>query len=493
MPRSLRRCRELLLLLALACASVDVAAGKTGPTAPDPAVEDPAGALHPFRPGLARTAAQWRTDLGIEVQIVTQGVRSGDLTRQARRLFRQRGVGESAPAGGLLLLIDVQAGRACIQASPQLGEVFPARLLDDLARHQLAPYAAYGALGMAVADVLHLLKDHAYQRLAAGSLSAPAALRRAPGLPDWLSRRRGPEASVELPPLPDDLELKRRVPEAERARYTPSPLVTESVEAYLRVLDELVGDPSLELFTPGSRVMRARYPVAPYEAWKRRDRLRASRPFELRVQGDRAVVGSNRPAQGFLPVLLQRIDGTWRIDEAETWKNLFYLRDGTYVVENSDNPYMFGLGHLPSHGSHELWPIPLGDEDVEAAVSRLEAELARRPDPQTHFELAEILFRNCFAALSALTHYEAAARLAAEDVAIQRITAERALYLGFAELAIPYLERVEPPAYEALAGAHWRAGHYEDAERLYALALERDPASQEARRGLLRARKALVR
>jgi tetratricopeptide (TPR) repeat protein len=225
--------------------------------------------------------------------------------------------------------------------------------------------------------------------------------------------------------------------------------------------------------------------MAPYDAWKRRDRLDRSKPWTVRVEGDRAVVDSNQPVHGFEPLLLHSIDGEWRVDLAEGYKTLFYGMDGAPTVVNVRSPYMFGLGHLRSMSRPiDLSALDLGDRDEVEEVARLEALLAREPSAATHFRLAEILFRNCFAALDGLHHYREAARLAPDDPEILRATADRALYLEFPQIAIPLLERLGPEGWERLADAHSIAGNREQAERFYQLALDRNPSSQSARRGL---------
>lgn len=456
-------------------------------------VEDPTNSLDPYGPNLAIWTELWRTDLGIEVRVVVLSLRDQRLERIARRIFDLHGLAHAAPNGGLLLLIDSEGTGARIEVSRELSTLYPERLLADLAHHQLVPYASYGELGMGVADVLHFMKDLAYEQLARSSLARPRTLSppRATQLGEWLARHRDrPSAQVELPDVPDDLELKRRIPASERARYAPSFLVSESVDAYVRSLDALVGDPTLELFTPGSQVMRAHYPLAPYEAWRRRDALIASKPWTVSTEGGRAVVDSARPAQGFVPVLLHQIDGAWRIDEVEIYKNLFYGPDGAPTLVNDENPYMFGLSHLRSVASpRHLSALELDAPPAEA-IARLEAEIAQGPSAGSHFELAEILLRNCFSASAAFRHYRQAARLAPDDARIARRTAERAVYLGFPEVAIPILERMGEDAYALLAEAHAEARHFERAEHYYRLELERDPASKVARAGLANVRRA---
>ena len=84
--------------------------------------------------------------------------------------------------------------------------------------------------------------------------------------------------------------------------------------SFLRTTRDLAGDPTLELFTEGSRQMRSLYPLAPFEEWQRADSLEASKPLEYLIEDDYAVATSRKPAMGFTPVLMHRERGLWRVD-----------------------------------------------------------------------------------------------------------------------------------------------------------------------------------
>jgi hypothetical protein len=343
-------------------------------------------------------------------------------------------VGAAAPTGGILLLLNGARREARIEVSYELEGALNDALLGDLVRDQLVPYVSYRHVGMAVMDVVHLLKDVVLWKVLTGALDLGEAFRQRPFVRDqaaFLSGGAG--AGSALPSAPMDGDYKARVPEARRGDYAPAADPAGSVQAFLRATRDLAGDPSLELFTPGSRVMRERYPVAPFEELQRYRRLVASQPLRLVTRGERAVATSERPAPGFVPVLLHRMGGTWRVDLVETWKNLFFDRRGSYVQVNTNNPYAFGLGAFGSHGSHDLGPVDLDGRPLPDALADLES----RGDALSHFLLAEILFRNCFVALDAIEHYDTAVRLAPE-VALYRDTLRaRRRYLGFGPSASP--------------------------------------------------------
>jgi tetratricopeptide (TPR) repeat protein len=435
-------------------------------------VHDDAAVLGSFGALLEGSSAQWEDELGIEVQVVTLRAGAMSLDALSDRVFDQRRVGRRTPTGGLVLVLDAEGRRAHIGLSYGLRGAFPAELLERV-EARLAPHAPYASVGMATLDALHDLKDQAFARAAAGELPLPIEVRRRDAF------QRGMESLAAAAETPDELarlgesgDFKQSVPEPERALYAPARDPLESAERFLRVLGDLAGDPTLPLFTPGSQVQLERYPVAPVEYRKRYEATVASRPLRVLTERDRAVVLSDEPARGFVPILLQQSEGVWRVDLVETWKNLFFTDGGRYVVVNRNNPYAFGLSELPGQGWHVLDPIDLGGSSPQQAIAELEAQLARRDDPAAHFRLAEILFRNCFAAVDALSHYEAAARGASHVHTYVWTMAERASYLGLYQQAIPFYEVLGTGAFERLGDAYYALGDYRSAAGYYEGALD---------------------
>jgi tetratricopeptide (TPR) repeat protein len=449
-------------------------------------VDDRADVLGPFAQAVDRLALAFWSDLGIDVQVVTLDAPGEVMSVVVDRLFRERQSPERPSTGALLVVIERSERRARIEPSYDLEGAFPDVLLKRLAADQLAPYASYQASGMAVMDVLHLLKDAALEQAARGTLPLAEDLRAGAAFQERLAELSGGGgAAVSLSDLPTDAVLKQRVAEDQRGRYAPRRNPYKTIEAYRRVLRDLVGDPTLDLFTPGSRVMRQRSPFAPYEQQRRLRALDRSRPLRLAQQGDRAVAVSDSAAPGFVPVLMYRRDGLWRVDLVETWKNLFFDAQGEYMLHNTSSPYAFALAHLRQGQPRGLKPVELGEEDLGAAIERLSG----RADARGHLDLAELLMRNCFVTVDALAHYEEAARLAPADLEVARVYAERALYLGLTDLAIAEFRRAGPGAWTRLAHAYGAAGDYGRSERFYRRALTRNPRSGIAREGLEWARR----
>lgn len=448
---------------------------ETPPSPPaHPRIEDRAGMLGPFVRSLGAYADGIRADLGIDVRVVTMVQRSESIDRQANDAFRTRSIGADAPNGGVLVLLNPTLVGARIEVSDGLDAVYTDAFVGRLVREQLTPFASYGVAGMAVLDALHGLKDRGFE----------AAVRRELEIGDDVRSRReyldlegivagGAGSKAAMPDQPFDADRKARVAEPQRSRYAPSADPGESVEAYLRASADHAGDPSLELFTEGSRIQRERYPVAEFEEMRLWRRAEESRPLEILREDEHAVATSSRRVTGFVPVLLHREAGLWRVDLVETWKNLFFDSSGNYVLHNANTPYAFGLESYGSAAWHDVGQLPL-PSDGPGALARALAALEGQDSVVPHVRLGDLLFRNADLMLDAMREYEAALAIAPEDPLPLERLARIALYHGFAEAAVGPLLRLGPGFEVELADAYSRIGDLAGAERWSRRAVERD-------------------
>ncbi len=472
----------LALLLGLGLALRGSTAREPTAAPPSRQVDDAAELLFPFAETIERQCRGTRSDLGVDVRVVTRDAAGEDLAPLAERLFRELAVGREAPTGGILILLD-RAGRgARIEVSYSLEGTLPDVLVSRLARDQLVPYASHRAAGMAVMDVVHYLRSLLLDAVANGGLELSPGLRTSELSRRLAGRSGGAGAQVAMPDLPSHTEYKQRIPDALRGRYAPSADPLESAEALQRARQDLAGDPSLELFTEGSRVMRARYPIAPYEEWLRADATERSRPLVLQVRGDRAFVSSPEPARDFVPVLLVREQSLWRVDLVETFKGFFFDEAGTYRLVNRASPYAVFLPEVWARSDETLAPLDLGGEALPAALARLESSTL----PGDRFRLAELLMRNAFLFAEAIPLYAEAARLAPHDAEVVLTFSERADYLYMAGVAAPAVAALGPPYWSRAAWLYERAGDPERAREYYEKALTHNPRNGYARAALER-------
>jgi TPM domain len=442
-----------------------------------PRVDDDAHILAPFGPRLGRMADSFYDDLGVDIRIVTSAAAKPSIEEQADQVFQQKRIGAGAPTGGLLVILNPTLGSARIEVGYTLEGGLTDLHMGRIARDQLAPYASYGIAGMAVMDVLHYLSDHVYLSAALGNVTLNENYRNKPAYLEYEKfTSGGAGARTALPAAPADADLKRAIPSDLRARYAPSADMEGSVMAFLRATADLAGDPSLELFTEGSRLMRAHYPLAQFEERKRLERLEASRPLEFIVRDDYAVATSKRPAHGFVPLLLHREQGLWRIDLVETFKNLFFDNEGDYFLRNSNTPYAFGLTQFGDGRYYDIAATSLARDSIARTLDAMDG----RQNSLSDLQRGEIWLRNAFVFPQAFLAYEAARRAAPDDPLVLQTLGERALYLGFPELAIPALERIGRGVELSLAEAYNDLNDAQGAQRWASRALEENPYDMHA-------------
>ncbi len=440
-------------------------------------VDDQARILAPFGPRLGRMADDFYKDLGIDIHVVTQTNAASTIESQAGQIFQQRKIGATAPTGGLLVILNPAIQKARIEVGYSLEGGLTDLHMGRIARDQLAPYASYAIAGMAVMDVLHYLRDQVYLSAALGNIQLGEEFRKGRSYDEYERFvSGGAGAKTALSAVPMDADLKRVVPVAKRARYAPSADVKESVAAFLRAEADLAGDPSLELFTEGSRLMRTHYPFARFEELTRLERINASMPLEYLANGDHVVATSKHPVTGFAPILLHREQGLWRIDLVETWKNLFFDNEGNHFLRNSNTPYAFGLKQFGSGRYYDIAPVPLGDYSIAEALAKFESH----QDALSALWRAEIWLRNALVFPRALAAYEDALRAAPEDPRVNQTFGERTLYLGFPELAIPALEKIGRGVELTIAEAYNDMGDAKAAGHWVNRALEEDPYDWQA-------------
>ena len=128
-------------------------------------------------------------------------------------------------------------------------------------------------------------------------------------------------------------------------------------------------------------------------------------------------------------------------------------------------------------GRHfDVAPLPLGGRAIEAELARLKGQ----DDVLSKLWRAELWMRNVFVFPTALAAYEEAVRSSPADPLVLQTLADRAMYLGFPELAIPALENAGPGFELTLAEAWHDHGDPQKANRWVTRALEEDPYNLHA-------------
>ncbi len=434
-----------------------------------------------FSEKLQRMSESLRDVLGIDIHIVIARLDENNIGVQAEKLFQLRDIGRTVKTGGILILVDSGRKEVKIEVSHSLEGVLTDSTVGLIAKNQLAPYTSYNAIGMALMDTLHYIKNYLYLASLQGRLLLDE---RFTSTRDYAEKSEilsgGAGAFATIKDINFDQDWKRRLSRTERQAYLPSNDPMKSAEAFIRVLKNLIGDPTLDLFTNESNIMRSYYPVAPFEYLARYREFVKSRPLRVIQEGDYAVVSSANPSHAFAPILLKRVDNLWRIDTVELWKNIFFNGEGKNFLHNANMPYTFGLAQF---GMGEHWDIAALDIPSTSLQQNIE-KLKEKNTALSHFQLGEIYFRNTFTALAALDHYEQAVKLAPNDPLFAETLADRYLYLYFPDAAIPLLKKQGRVAFLKLTKAYALTGDYVNAEKIAKQVLEANPYSMYALRWL---------
>ena len=213
-------------------------------------IRDDQGLLGPFVIKIDRAAKDWREALGIEVQVVITHNNGPQINEFTNGLFREMRVGNGYETGGILIVVNSASNEARIEVTSSLEGVFTDAMIGLLAHNQLAPYASYNALGMAVMDVLHYLKDYALLAALSGEMQLS---RKFNNTEVYRAKKEfystGGGAKVVIPDVPADINFKRRVSDETMSLYLPGDSPEESVIAFKNSIRDYVGYPDLELFT----------------------------------------------------------------------------------------------------------------------------------------------------------------------------------------------------------------------------------------------------
>lgn len=403
---------------------------------------DPDEHLVYFHDYLNKEIEDWDRNLGIDVHIVVIEEKGENIVSQVQQIFQQRNIGGEAKTGGVLIVLNPTAREARIAVSHNLEAVFTDDIVGAIAKSQLSPYASYNMAGMATMDTMHFLKDHLLARVAQGVFELDEYYRERPGNRTILGfYSGGGGGSAVIPDIDFNQNWKQKPADNVIGKYLAADTPEESVNAYSLSLRDGIGYPELSLFTPGSQIMQHSYPFAPYEAYLRHLRIEQSRPLSIKVDNDRAIALSVSPAHGYHPVMLHKIDGKWRVDQSEMMKNMFFDGKGNFYQKNKNHPYHFALKDQYARGSYKVASLALPDElglqDVIHALKQL------TPDSMRMYLVAELLFKNAFAAMEALEYYEKAVKLSPEEEFYRKKLIKRYQYLGMDSLALKHAMFVE--------------------------------------------------
>lgn len=416
------------------------------PPAATTRIDDPTGALNGARRDLEGEIDRFGFDLGIGLRIVATA-EPGDPEVRAESLLAEEPAIAWHPTGTIVVVLDPQGRRVVVARSEALAKLDPSRTAESLLAARILPFFDEPLLGVALLSGVAQLRDQLLGAAADGRLLLDD---------DVLAR---------------SIVARVREHEATGSARCAQPAsgsgdgVEATVERFVCALGR--DDPSAggSLLTDASEVQIARRPLLAFETRARAAALDAGRPWSIVEIDDRAVV---RPAvQGipdFVPVLLVREAGVWRVDLVEMGKNFYSFSLGQCLQRNARGPYWLVLGGKPYGGEFDadLTPIELWGEPLEAAIERLE----KTDGPVAKRRLAEILLRNVWLPGEAMMRWDEVMMLVQDDFAIADTFADRAEYVGYPLLGAIAIAPYGPRAQEHLASLLIHANYVDAGVRM---------------------------
>lgn len=181
-------------------------------------------------------------------------------------------------------------------------------------------------------------------------------------------------------------------------RYKAADSPEETVERYIASMEAGVNYPFLDILTEGSHLMRLEYPKTQFFLSKTAKGYRSGGPMKVMRSRDLAVARFVDPS--VMPLLLrQRPDERWVVEVTKSWA---YIEASGDLQEMyplyRDHPWIFGFREYSYRKSRvnipEVIPFP---ENLEDKIAKLEAAIERDPeDAETYFELATLLYFECY-------------------------------------------------------------------------------------------------
>jgi hypothetical protein len=169
------------------------------------------------------------------------------------------------------------------------------------------------------------------------------------------------------------------------------------VERYLRSLREGINYPFLELLTEGGQMKRLEYPESPHFYRSRWEDCRRGFPYEIKVEGDLAVVRFSEDTS--FPIFMRRTpNGFWKVDAARAWVSSWQDFAGNKSGPMyRDHPWMFAFPEYKEKKSlcRVPEPFPLS-RSLKDEIRRLDEAMLQNPEEASnYFDLADIFCWEC--------------------------------------------------------------------------------------------------
>lgn len=339
------------------------------------------------------------------------------IEEAAHRIFDKFRIGQRTGGKGILYLYSQQENLFKIEVSYALEGVIP-----DAVCHHLEQAAQSYMLSEIPEDYLVELMV----TLNIHSKEMGAEDERAYGAPEWmkdyhLSGGAGARSEVHDPSYQDYRDAIRRMPEDSYDGDEPGDSPEKTVKAYLRSLENGLGDPRMDFLTEGSRVFRVAVPRGAAQQRRIFQYYRKAMPYRIIERGPLALAVF-RVGVPNLPIVLRRMpDGLWYVDEPKAWSWFDRYEDGDdFFVKSYSTPFYPELlavhhpGALGCKYGDRLTTPPLPPEGVglDDYIEERERGVYRDPlNAKAYAELGDAYFHETGSVLKALRAYKEASRL----------------------------------------------------------------------------------
>ena len=405
---------------------------------------------------------------GIEMLIITLPSLEGrEISWVASEIFTNWNIGRNFNGRGILLLLSDKEKLIKIEVGYALEGIFTDLFCGYIERKQLKPYFENNQVDEGLSATLEEFIGRAEGRL------TDEEIRRKMG--GYLSAGAGIKRKVKI----GELTQREELSEEEKRYFSAQSTPEELLKRWMEKIKKCISDPTLEMYTEESRVLMRSIPK-PSKALCRDLYRKYSRPYEIKVKGDYAVVlypGSRKEG----PMFMKRTDKGWKIDILSMGKWVRYNQNNDWFIGGDSHPYMFAFEN--NQYSKYVWDYDFYDDfgkfsevkdNYEYYINLYKKRLQENPnDFEIIISLAEIFFDLCIPK-EAVPLLQKAIQLNPNDPRPYR-------YLGLInrdnfcaeKTAIKYLKKYielapnNPDGYHYVSVAYWRMASWQNKPSYY--------------------------
>ena len=204
------------------------------------------------------------------------------------------------------------------------------------------------------------------------------------------------------------------VNDVDRERYSAQGSAEEAFLKFVEILERHIDDPTLELYAEGTRIMFKGGPANTYKSDTFLEAIKDGYPYEIIVEGSRAVIKFREEAKRSWPLFFRRSSAGWRYDMATNWRVIYFDKDNHWYLKSRDHEFMFAFGAKSKHYDYRDSSFRIMRErkrTLKKEISHYQNKIDNDPnDYLAYMQLAELYFDDCWLYEDALILYEEGVR-----------------------------------------------------------------------------------